>query len=311
MNLYVQLPVRAEEKEYLLSKLPESIDAVFEIDITEATRAENIKKAEIVFGNPPAELLEAAENLRWIQLHSVGFDKYQNLKSEAQLTNMKGFYAQPCAETAVGGVLAFYRKMDWLGILRSRNEWVGQSLRMEMSLLRRKKVLILGTGSIAQACRKILSGFDCEVAFFGRSNPEARFRTPEEIIEGIGEFEVVINTLPGTEQTARFVSAEMIARMHPSAVFANVGRGSTVDEPALVQALLNGDIAGAVLDVTEQEPLPNDHPLWDCPNVILSQHSGGGYAEEFKDLIDIFLNNLQKFLANEPLDNPIDPQKGY
>ncbi|OMP12934.1 Glyoxylate reductase [Corchorus olitorius] len=102
----------------------------------------------------------------------------------------------------------------------------------------------------------------------------------------------------------------MIARMHKSAVFANVGRGSTVDEPALVQALLNGDIAGAVLDVTEQEPLPNDHPLWDCPNVILSQHSGGGYADEFKDLIDIFLNNLHKFLAHEPLDNIIDPKKG-
>ena len=311
MNVYVQTPLGNSEKEYFTSKLPESVQAVFESDLSESTRRENVEKADIIFGNVSAEWLENAKNLRWVQLHSVGFDKYQDLKTKATLTNMKGFYAQPCAETAVGGILAFYRKMDVFGILRSQNKWVGQSMRCEMSLLRKKKVLIIGTGSIGQACKKILSGFDCPIDFFGRSSPEARFRTPEELINGIQEFDVIINTLPGTEETRKFVSAEMIARLNGNAVFANVGRGTTVDEEALTHALLNGDIAGAVLDVTEEEPLPEKHPLWDCPNVILSQHSGGGYREEFRDLSDIFLENLNRFLNNQPLENIIDPEKGY
>ncbi len=311
MKVYVQTPLGTSEKEYFTSKLPASVQAVFESDLSESTRQENVENADVIFGNVPAEWIESASNLRWIQLHSVGFDKYQDLNSKATLTNMKGFYAQPCAETAVGGVLAFYRKMDVFGILRSQNKWVGQSMRCEMSLLRKKKVLIIGTGSIGQACRKILSGFDCPTDFFGRSNPEARFRTPEDLQQSIHEYEVIINTLPGTEETRKFVSAEMISRFHSNAVFANVGRGTTVDEEALTHALLNGDIAGAVLDVTEEEPLPEKHPLWDCPNVILSQHSGGGYREEFRDLTDIFMENLNRFLADEPLENVIDPQKGY
>lgn len=311
MRLYVQASLGEKEKAHLRQLLPADIEPVFESELPGEKREAEVGQAHLVFGNPPAEWLGQAPNLLWVQLHSVGFDKYQHLSIAAPISNMKGFYAQPCAETAIAGILALYRKMDWFGILRTRQEWIGQPLRSELGLLLGKNVLLLGTGSIAQACRKILSGFDCDVSFFGRTSPEARFRTREDLIAAVGEFDVIINCLPGTEETRHFVSGELLARVKPGAIFANVGRGSTVDEAALVDALRNGTLAGAALDVTEHEPLPAGHPLWDCPNVVLSQHTGGGFADELMGLTDAFLRNLKKFRATGVPDHIIEPKKGY
>ncbi|MFT4031016.1 MAG: D-2-hydroxyacid dehydrogenase [Siphonobacter sp.] len=311
MLLYVQTPVGASDKNFLRSQLPNDIEVVFESELPEELKEEKALEAQLVFGNITPEWVKISQSLLWMQLHSVGFDKYQDIKTSALITNMKGFYAQPCAETAIAGILALYRKMDWFGILRARHEWIGQPLRLELNLLWHKKVLLLGTGSIAQACHKILTGFDCDTQFFGRTSPNASYRTSEELLQHIGQYDIIINCLPGTDETKQFFSAAMIAVMKTDAVFANVGRGTTVDEPALISALLNGSIGGAALDVTDQEPLPADHPLWDCPNVVLSQHTGGGFRNEFRGLTEAFLRNLTLFLKKEPLENVVDLYKGY
>ena len=103
----------------------------------------------------------------------------------------------------------------------------------------------------------------------------------------------------------------MINEMPPSAVFANIGRGSTVDEPALIKALQEERLAGAVLDVTEVEPLPSSHPFWGMSNVILTQHTGGGQANEQEGKVVIFADNFRRFIEGQPPHNQINLQKGY
>jgi glyoxylate/hydroxypyruvate reductase A len=196
-------------------------------------------------------------------------------------------------------------------LLKQERRWIGGPLRNEMSLLRKRNVLILGAGDIGKVCAQILRGFECEICFFARTAPEARLRSREEVEKYIPQADLVINCLPGTAETKGFFSAAMISLMKPTAVFANVGRGTTVDEAALVSALQQKQIGGAVLDVSREEPLPQDHPLWDCENTILTQHTGGGSREEEEGRLEVFLENLKRFEAGLPLENVVDLSRGY
>lgn len=310
MRIYVVTPLTEEQKARLL-KQAKGYEVHFHPEVKESERRELFLRSDIVFGNPPAEWFAEASNLKWIQLYSAGFDGYQHVKTRAVATNLRDFYSWPCAETVIAGIMGLYRKIDTLAILKQSRKWIGEPLRREMSLLRNKNVLILGTGNIARICAQILGAFECEIIFCGRTSPDAKLRTPQEVEEYIPQADIIINCLPGTTETRKFVSAEMISRMKPTAVFANVGRGTTVDEEALVRALQEHTIAGAVLDVYWSEPLPEDHPLWDCENTILTQHTGGGTQEEYEGRLEVFLSNLKRFESGQPLENVVDLQKGY
>ena len=310
MRIYIITQLDAIGRARLLKEAA-GYEICFHDEIREAERKSSFLLSDVVFGNPLPEWVEEATRLRWLQLSSAGFEPYQQITTQAVVTNLKGFYSWPCAETAIAGIMALYRKIDRLSILKENRQWVGAPLRNEMSLLRNRTVLVLGAGGIGKVCGQILRGFDCEVTFFARSAPEAKLRTAREVENYIPQADIVINCLPGTEETTGFFNATLINRMKPTAVFANVGRGTTVDEPALVAALQERRIGGAVLDVSWSEPLPEDHPLWACENTILSQHSGGGSMEEFAGRLEIFLSNLKRFQSGLPLENVIDPGRGY
>jgi glyoxylate/hydroxypyruvate reductase A len=313
MNIYVDTPFEQSQKDKLRLKVPDGhLYFKEEIPSSEAQLAA-IMNAEIILGNPrPIEWLARAGKAKWVQLYSTGFEYYRGIGISAVFTNMQDYYAQPCAETVVAGILALYRGIDVLTIHKNQGRWVGHSIRTDLRLLNGSKVIILGYGHIGKRVSAILKGFNCSISIFARHAPEAVIRTTEQLLQEIGKADIVIGCLPGTEDTKGMFSREMIGALAPGALFCNVGRGNLLaDEEFLLSRILEGSIGGAVLDVTSLEPIPAGDPLWDCPNLILSQHTGGGSETEYEGIADFFLYNLERYRKGLQLECLIDVNRGY
>ena len=272
--------------------------------------ATDIAACEIAFGNPDPDLLADAARLRWLQLESVGFGEYlrldwQKLGVKLKVTNLAGMFADPAAKTALAGILALGRAIDRLTLLQNAGTWVGDAIRTEMFLLKGRNVVLFGRGAINGRVAELLAPFHCQVTSFGRD------WSPEALDDALSEADIVIGCVPDTPSTRGLFGADRFAAMKPGAIFCNIGRGSLVDEATLVDELGCGHLGGAVIDVTVQEPLPQDHPFWTMPNTILTQHSGGGTADEMDRKIDWFLENLQRYRNDQPLRAVVNFDKGY
>lgn len=311
MRIYVETAFPGSYKELLRHSLQKDQLAFRDEITTEEERLNTLLKADILLGNPkPAYILQEATNLKWVQLLSTGFEYYSNVHTSAIVTNLQDFYSSPCAETVIAGILALYRGMDTCTLLKSRQKWVGHALRVNLQLLYNKKVIILGWGNIGRRVAENLKGFNCDIQVYSRSS--GQIRSTDELKQRLPDADIVIGCLPGTEQTKGLFSEEMIYLMKPTAIFCNVGRGNLLqNEQALIDALYQRKLGGAVLDVTFEEPIPADHPLWNCPNTILSQHTGGGYSAEYEGMIQTFLENLEAFKNGRPLQNQVQLSKGY
>jgi len=310
MNLFVYTSLEEDLKAYLRKELPATVQPFFKDELSGTQLEEAFHAAEIIMGNPPVDWFkQMPPRLAFWQLESAGFEKYQNLNMDAPVANMGDFYAQPCAETMVGGILAFYRKIPLLVRSQDKKEWLGNKIRLSLDLLGHKKVIVLGAGAIGQAIKQMLLGFECQVKLTARRNPTADILSFEELLTALPETDLVINTLPGGLD--KYVSAQFIQAMQPGSLYASVGRGSTTDEEALVNALQTGKLVGAVLDVTEQEPLPETSSLWEMENVILTQHTGGGYMAESEGKVKKLLLNLHRFLNKEEIQSRINLAQGY
>ena len=310
MQLFVNPAFSETLKAFLRQQLPADVTPVFRHDLPEADQQAAFQSADFVLGNPPAAWFTGnLPHLKVWQLDSAGFDGYKTVRVTASVANMGDYFARPCAETMLAGILAFYRRIPELTLLQDQSTWVGAPIRARTDSLWQKKVVILGTGTIGQAVRQMLSGFGCTTRMLARTDPQADLHTVEELRAILPQTDLVINCLPGT--ASGFVSAELIAAMKPGSLYANVGRGTTTDEPALIRALQSGHLGGAVLDVTAQEPLPADSPLWTLPTVILTQHTGGGQPDEDAGKVTQFLTNLARFAAGQPLANEVALDRGY
>lgn len=310
MILFVYSDASPSQKQYLLSLLPPNVSVRFADEVDERQGQQDLEQAHFLYGNPPPAWFEnPLPHLKFWQIDSVGFDQYAATHVEAQTANMGDFYAVACAETMLAGILAFYRGIPALQQLQTQHTWKGKALRNSLEMLSGKKVLILGAGSIGIALQKLIQGFSCEVVFMARQNPIAQIKTQEELYKKLPTIDVVVNTLPG--HLENFVSQNFIEKMKPGSVYASVGRGNTTDEEALLSALSSGHLAGAVLDVTVQEPLPENSALWAMGQVILTQHTGGGQKMEVEGKIDRFIINLNAFLNNEKLTDAVQLSKGY
>ena len=313
MIIYVDTAFDPTQEQLLQNVFPDD-EFIFRKRLSSAEEEKSaLSRADVICGNPkPKEWIEQSDKVKWVQLYSTGFEYYKHLKTQAIFTNMQDYYSEPCAETILAGILALYRAMDTFTLLKERKEWIGHKMRTNLYLLENKSVIILGAGNIAKRMSKLLSGFDCKISFFARSAPIATLKNDTDLKEAIPGADIIIGCLPGTPETVGLFTTEMLQLMKRNALFCNVGRGNLVeDEQKLVEALEKKIIAGAVLDVTAQEPLPADHPLWSCPNTILSQHSGGGNIEEFDGIADFFIANFKRFKSGEPLKNIVELNKGY
>lgn len=276
----------------------------------EAALDPSFPACEVALGNPPPAWLPQSAALRWVQLESVGFGEYRGLDwptlgRRVTLTNLAGFFAEPVAETALAGILALARGIDRLVRLQSARQWIGDPLRAELRTLTAAKVVLFGHGAINRRLAALLTPFGCSIAAFGSD------WTDERLNAALSAADIVVSAVPETDATAGVFDAARLSLLKPSALFVNLGRGSVVDEDALAARLRDGRLGGAVIDVTVQEPLPPDHPFWSCPNTILTQHSGGGTADEIDRKIGHFADNLARYRAGQPLAGVVDFERGY
>jgi phosphoglycerate dehydrogenase-like enzyme len=227
------------------------------------------------------------------------------------LTNAAGVYDSGLAESVLGFLLAFSSRL----LEDARLEpgvWPQEGTR----LLRGTTALVVGAGSIGSEVGRVLQAAGLVVRGIARTPRPAdgifeEIAGVEELQAELARADHVVNVLPITAATRGLFDAAAFAAMQPHALFVNIGRGSTVDEPALIEALERGAIAGAALDVFEVEPLPSESPLWRMPNVLVSPHRAGDHERWMADVVALFMDNLRRFVAGEPLRNVVDVDLGY
>ncbi len=264
------------------------------------------------------EMLERAwpadNPIRWVHATSAGVDKLMFpalVESKIQVTNARGVFNRGIAEYVLGAVLLFAK--DTLNNLRYQREhrWVHR----ETELIRGQRALIVGAGSIGAEVAGALKVLGLTVHGTARSErdhpPFDHVYANDQLPELLPEADFVIVTAPLTPATAGLFDRALFQRMKPEARFINVGRGPIVKTADLLAALQAGEIAGAALDVLEEEPLPDDHPLWDQPNVMLSAHMAGDFIGWRRALGEQFADNFERWEKGEALFNLVDKGRGF
>jgi phosphoglycerate dehydrogenase-like enzyme len=272
--------------------------------------------ADIAFGQPDIESIRRSKGLKWIQISSAGFTRYDTEEFRALVrerglivTNSSSVYAEACADHAFAFMLAQSRKLHQALQCQAANgspEW--QQLRSDSVSLRGQSAVLLGFGGIATVLIKLLAPYDMRLTAVRRSprgDEGIPTVTPEDMDAALATADHVINILPDNAASQQSVDAAFFAKMKAGAVFHNIGRGTTVDQQALLEALQSGHLAAAWLDVTEPEPLPPDHPLRREPNCFITPHIAGGHRDETGTLIRHFLDNFRRYLAGQPLKDRI------
>ncbi|HEY6403570.1 MAG TPA: D-2-hydroxyacid dehydrogenase [Blastocatellia bacterium] len=271
-----------------------------------------LAEADVAFGQPDAEQAMRLDKLRWIHLTTAGYTAYDRddfknaLRARgAMLTNSSGVYDDPCAQHALAMMMAFARRLpESLKAQLDDRAWHWMRRRSESFLLTGQTALLFGFGAIAIRLCELLAPFRMNLIGVRRTvkgDEPVTVITEEQAPEFLPLADHVVNLLPGSDSTKRYFNEDRFGLMKPGALFYNVGRGSTVDQEALLAALEQGSLAGAYLDVTTPEPLPPDHPLWSAPNCFITPHSAGGVFNEQHEIAGHFLENLRRFDAGREL----------
>jgi phosphoglycerate dehydrogenase-like enzyme len=253
--------------------------------------------------------------LRWIQSASDGVDGLlfpELIASGVAVTNARGVFDEPIAEWTIGAIAALTTGFAASVRDTAAGRWDDDRDRDRIA---GSRLLVVGPGPIgrATASRALALGMRVE-AVGRRARDDARFGRilgPEDLEAALGRADHVLDALPMTPGTERLFDAAAFAAMRPTARFYNVGRGGTVDEAALIEALRSGSIAAAALDVFEVEPLPPESPLWSLSNVIVSPHVCGDFSGWERAVVELFTDNLARFVRGEPLRNPVDVEAGF
>ena len=309
MNIYIACELDNSEKKIIKNNLKKH-NLYFSKLKFKKIADNNFLKCEIVFGNIPPDWIKQSSKIRWIQLESTGFAEYSNVKKnflnkDVIITNLKSFFAYQVAQTVMAGIFSFYRGLDSFTLLKKRKKWIGDPIRAKLKILNDKNILFFGKGSINQEIAKYIKVFNCKYSFIDSNSKKSFF------IKQVKKAEIVICALPGTTKTKMLFNKKMINSLSKQTILINVGRGNLIDEKYLIKKLKNNDLKGAVLDVTAEEPLRKNNPLWSCPNLILTQHTGGGYKDEIMDKVNFFLDNFQRYKKKSKVLNKINPMKGY
>lgn len=284
-----------------------------------------VDSADVLYGipdvNPDAlrRTVQANPRLRWVHIMAAGGGgqvKATGLSADelerVQFTTSAGVHGGPLAEFAVFGLLAGAKDLPRLQAQQRDHRWTG---RWEMKQVSEMTVLIAGLGGIGtEVARRV-------VALGARVIGTSRHRRPIEYVDEViapgdlaatvGRVDAIISTLPGTAATEKLIGAEVLAAVKPGTILVNVGRGTVIDEAALLPALADGRIAWAALDVFATEPLPTESPLWDAPNVLVSPHTAALNEAEDRLIAELFAANATRFLDGQDLINRVDTVDYY
>jgi len=273
--------------------------------------------ADVIVGwNVPPEVVRRAERLRWIHSTAAGVDQLlfpELLQREVLLTSSSGIHAEPLSEHVLGVLLMLSRRLHIAVRQQLARRWDRRTVLGDE--LGGKTLGILGLGAIGRAIAERARVFGMRVIGTRRSGAPVphveQVFPPEGLDEVLRRSDVLVVVLPLTPATRGLIGARELALLPPGAFLINVGRGAIVQEAALVDALRAGRLAGAALDVFEQEPLPPESPLWDLPQVIITPHVSGTTPRYYDRAIPLFCENLRRFLRGDPLLNVVDRERGY
>ena len=317
MNILVICKLQKTDQEEIQKTASASCDFIFRDHIEDCSKKE-IESAEVVFGNIPTDLVHEFQNTKWLQLGSAGYERFEGIQLPEGLilTFAAGGYGINISEYMIGGVLSILQNFHRIRDNQFRGEWKDEGLGGNIT---GSVCLIAGTGNIGGEFAKRLKllgaaktiGFRRNASicpeFFDEVHPLSRLK---EFLPGA---DIIGTCLPASPQSHQLFDRSMIHSFKKNAVFVNVGRGSAVDLSALCDAITNNQIRGAVLDVTDPEPLPKDHPAWHVRNLIITPHISGGFRENLNPtlencislrcVIDLFLDNLARYQKNEALRN--------
>lgn len=279
---------------------------------------EDVDWAQVILGNVPAAMLHGSPALEWLQTNSAGVEAYIQpgvLAGDTLLTNATGAYGLAIAEHMLGMLLELFKKLELYRDAQKSGAWQSQGA---VKAVYGSTVLVLGMGDIGGEFAARCKALGAKVIGVRRSpRPCPEYADEVHLLEDLDSLlpqaDVVAVTLPGTDATRGLMSRERLAKMKEGAVLLNVGRGFIVDTEALCDALERGHLSGAGVDVTDPEPLPPTHRLWNIPTAVVTPHISGFYhlRETHERIVGIFLENLRHFQAGEPLRNLVDFTTGY
>lgn len=303
MNLLVVHAFANGCKKRLESKFPD-VNMLFATDEKEV--GDFVEKAEILYTlRPSDDLIKSCKKLEWIQSIITGTDfivELPSLRKEILLTSTTGIHGPQMSEMAFLLMLALNRNFPQVVLNQKKKiyePWPGK-------LLWQKKICILGLGVIGKEVARKCNAFGMTVYGIDIIQDKIDYVDhlfgPEKLLDLLPEMDYVLDILPNTPKTRKFIGTKEFSAMQPSAYFLNMGRGETVDEEALIQALEAGKIAGAALDVFMEEPLPENSPLWNTKNLIITPHVGGRSDIYLDQALPIFEENLSRYLKGERKD---------
>ena len=281
-------------------------------DLGASEADEALRKSDIVFGQPGVEVLMGSTGLKWVHVSSAGYTNFDRddfreflQTRSAFMSNSSNVFDEPCAQHVLAMMLADARQLlPSFESQRSDQAWQSGERRAGSYLLNGQSVLILGFGAIARRLAQLLAPFNMNISALRRhpsGNEGVEIIGEGDVERALGEADHVVNILPESDSTRGWMNEVRFSQMKRGARFYNIGRGATVDQNALLQALNTSALELAYLDVTSPEPLPPAHPLWSAPNCFLTPHTAGGHKGEEERLVKHFLRNLRAFECGEAL----------
>lgn len=303
---------------------PEKMKAIEELGYelvfakeTEVSATEEIADIDVLVCYDPFALLDVAKlpQLKWIQLSSIGIDqlpKEKVLQQGITVTNNRSGYSIPMGEWIVMKTLELLKNSKAYYEKQLMKKW---QIDTDLLELYHKTICFVGTGSIATEAAKRLQGFDVNILginttgrdmpYFNRCYPMA------ELKEALSQADVVVLSIPATKATHQLINQGNIMDIKKGACLINIARGSILEEAALMEALRSGHLSGAALDVFEQEPLPEDSPLWELPNIVITPHNSWISEMRNERRFQITYENLKRYISGEKLVNIVDINRGY
>lgn len=281
---------------------------------TEADVLESIGTADVLFVSTrfPTQYLQQAKNVRWVQVMGAGVEKFAkeaHLKNDTILTRVNRGFGEKISEYVLAYMLAYSQRM--LAVLANQHQKLWQP--MDCSWLYGERLGVAGVGAIGGAIAAKARSFDMQVVGFDLFCSEhplvEEMYGSHQLIEFASKPKFVSVSMPLTQQSEGLFDMAVFEAMRPDSVFINTSRGGLVNEEDLVAALRQGLIAGAILDVFAEEPLPAASPLWDMPNVIVTPHHSGPSVPE--EIVEFFLENLNAWLEGAPLQGVVDKERQF
>lgn len=279
---------------------------------------DTIQDCEILMGYFPPDMLKSLPGLKWVQTPAAGVERlcgdlYAN--DDVVLTNCSGAFGVAISEYMLTGLLMLLRLMP--AYMKNQHAHIWKCMGTCRSVYG-STITVVGMGDIGTKFAQRAKALGATVRGVRRSlgeKPECfdEVYSSDRICEAVTDVDAVVMCLPGTKAAQKLVSAEAIACMRPDTIIVNCGRGATLDEEAMIKALQEGKLGGAVMDVATVEPLPADSPLWDMENVIITPHISGHDDDpvNFSSIFAIFKENLTRYFAQQPLTHVVDRSRGY